>query len=112
MAVYSIRITNKVNEYVDKLETIFAPLFFAIIGAQVDLRGVNLNVLVLSAVIVAIAIITKTCRLWTSLTPISKRQEQVFEGEYWNDRQGRGWYYCGRSRYNIRCFNYKFCLSF
>ena len=46
-------------EYVSKLEIIFAPLFFAIIGAQVDLRGINLNVLFLAGLIVAIAIITK-----------------------------------------------------
>lgn len=59
MAVSSIRVINKISEYVDKLEIIFAPLFFAIIGAQVDLRGVNLSVLVLSVVIVAIAIVTK-----------------------------------------------------
>jgi Kef-type K+ transport system membrane component KefB len=59
MAVSSTRVINKISEYVDKLEIIFAPLFFAIIGAQVDLRGVNLNVLVLSVVIVAIAIVTK-----------------------------------------------------
>jgi Na+:H+ antiporter len=59
MAVASTRVINKVSEYVDKLEIIFAPLFFAIIGAQVDSRGINLNVLLLSAVIVAIAIITK-----------------------------------------------------
>jgi len=59
MAVSSTRVINKVSEYVDKLEIIFAPLFFAIIGAQVDLRGINLDVLFLSAIIVAIAIITK-----------------------------------------------------
>lgn len=59
MAVSSTRVINKVSEYVDKLEIIFAPLFFAIIGAQVDLRGINLNVLFLSAVIVGIAIVTK-----------------------------------------------------
>jgi Kef-type K+ transport system membrane component KefB len=44
---------------VSKLEIIFAPLFFAIIGAQVDLRGININVLYLAGLIVAIAIITK-----------------------------------------------------
>ena len=38
---------------------IFAPLFFAIIGAQVDLRAVNLEILGLSGVIIAIAIVTK-----------------------------------------------------
>jgi Kef-type K+ transport system membrane component KefB len=59
MAVSSTKIIKRVEEYVDKLEIIFAPLFFAIIGAQVDLRGVNINVLVLSGVIVAVAIITK-----------------------------------------------------
>jgi Kef-type K+ transport system membrane component KefB len=59
MAVSSTKIIKRVEEYVDKLEIIFAPLFFGIIGAQVDLRGVDINVLVLSGIIVAVAIITK-----------------------------------------------------
>jgi Kef-type K+ transport system membrane component KefB len=59
MGVSGTKIIKRVEEYVDKLEIIFAPLFFAIIGAQVDLRGVNINVLVLSGVIVAVAIVTK-----------------------------------------------------
>jgi Kef-type K+ transport system membrane component KefB len=59
MAVASSRIIRRVEEYVDKLEIIFAPLFFAIIGAQVDLTGVNLNVLYLSSIIIIIAIVTK-----------------------------------------------------
>ena len=59
MAVASTKLIKRVEEYVEKLEIIFAPLFFAIIGAQVDLRGVNLNVLFLSAVVISIAIFTK-----------------------------------------------------
>jgi Kef-type K+ transport system membrane component KefB len=59
MAVASTRIINQVHEYVDKLQIIFAPLFFAIIGAQVDLRGVNLDVLFLAGIIIAIAVGTK-----------------------------------------------------
>ncbi len=59
MAVASSRIIRRVEEYVDKLEIIFAPLFFAIIGAQVDLTGVNLNVLYLSSIIITVAIVTK-----------------------------------------------------
>src|SRR5690242_20300960 len=59
MAVASTKIIKRVEEYVEKLQIIFAPLFFAIIGAQVDLRGVNLTVLYLSAVVVSIAIFTK-----------------------------------------------------
>jgi Kef-type K+ transport system membrane component KefB len=42
-----------------KLEIIFAPLFFAIIGAQVNLTGINLEVLLLSAVVIAVAIFSK-----------------------------------------------------
>jgi Kef-type K+ transport system membrane component KefB len=59
MAVASTRIIKQVHEYVDKLEIIFAPLFFAIIGAQVDLRGVNIDVLFLAGIIIAIAVVTK-----------------------------------------------------
>jgi Kef-type K+ transport system membrane component KefB len=59
MAVASTRIINQVHEYVDKLQIIFAPLFFAIIGAQVDLRGVNVDVLFLAGIIIAIAVVTK-----------------------------------------------------
>lgn len=59
MAVASTRVIKEVEEYVSKLGIIFAPLFFAIIGAQVDLRGVNIEVLYLSGIIIAIAITTK-----------------------------------------------------
>ncbi|HKR73559.1 MAG TPA: cation:proton antiporter [Candidatus Nitrosocosmicus sp.] len=59
MAVASTRIIKQVEEYAHKLQFIFAPLFFAIIGAQVDLRGVNFDVLVISGIIISIAILTK-----------------------------------------------------
>jgi Kef-type K+ transport system membrane component KefB len=59
MAVASSRVIKQVEEYVSKLGIIFAPLFFAIIGAQVDLRGINFDVLYLAGLIIAIAIITK-----------------------------------------------------
>jgi Kef-type K+ transport system membrane component KefB len=59
MAIASTRLIKQVEEYVHKLQFIFAPLFFAIIGAQVDLRGINLNVLLIAGIIVAIAISTK-----------------------------------------------------
>jgi len=59
MAVASTMVIKQVEEYVSKLGIIFAPLFFAIIGAQVDLRGVNIEVLYLSGIIIAIAVVTK-----------------------------------------------------
>ncbi len=59
MAVASTRAIKQIEEYVGKLEIIFGPLFFAIIGAHVDLRGVNLDVLVLAGIIIAVAVGTK-----------------------------------------------------
>jgi hypothetical protein len=59
MAVASTRLIKRVEEYVDKLEIIFAPLFFAIIGAQVKLTGVNLEVIILSAIIIVVPIVSK-----------------------------------------------------
>jgi len=59
MAVASTRVIKQMEGYVSKLEIIFAPLFFAIIGAQVDLRGINITVLYLTGIIVAVAIATK-----------------------------------------------------
>ena len=59
MAVASTKLVKQVEEYAHKLQFIFAPLFFAIIGAQVDLRGVNTEVLIISVIIIAIAISTK-----------------------------------------------------
>jgi len=59
MAVASTKLIKQVEEYAHKLQFIFAPLFFAIIGAQVDLRGVNIDVLIIAGIIIVIAISTK-----------------------------------------------------
>lgn len=59
MAVTTTRVIKQIEDYVSKLEIIFAPLFFAIIGAQVDLRGINANVLLLAGTITGVAIVTK-----------------------------------------------------
>ena len=59
MAVASTKIIKRVNDFVDKLEIIFAPLFFSIIGAQVNLTGINLEVLLLSGIIIVVAIVSK-----------------------------------------------------
>lgn len=59
MAVASTKVIKQMEHYVEKLQLIFAPLLFAIIGAQVDLHGVNVNILYFSAILVALAIVTK-----------------------------------------------------
>jgi Kef-type K+ transport system membrane component KefB len=50
---------QRVEHYIGKLGLIFAPLFFAIIGAQVDFRGLNVEILLIGAVIIGVAIVTK-----------------------------------------------------
>ncbi|MBA0908965.1 MAG: cation:proton antiporter [Nitrosarchaeum sp.] len=59
MALSATKIFENIRSYIEKMGLIFAPLFFAIIGAQVDLRAVNLEILALSGVIIVLAIVTK-----------------------------------------------------
>ncbi|MHA7734578.1 cation:proton antiporter [Nitrosopumilus sp. S6] len=59
MALSTTKVFEKVENYIGKVGLIFAPLFFAIIGAQVDLRAVDLNILMISGVIIVVAIVTK-----------------------------------------------------
>ncbi|RNJ75713.1 MAG: cation:proton antiporter [Nitrosopumilus sp. H8] len=59
MALSTTKVFEKIENYIGKVGLIFAPLFFAIIGAQVDLRAVDLNILMLSGVIILVAIATK-----------------------------------------------------
>lgn len=59
MALSTTKVFEKVESYVGKIGLIFAPLFFAIIGAQVDFRAVNLEILMLSGILIAIAVATK-----------------------------------------------------
>ncbi len=59
MALSTTKVFEKVENYIGKIGLIFAPLFFAIIGAQVDLRAVDLNILMVSSVVIAVAVVTK-----------------------------------------------------
>ncbi|MEM3143574.1 MAG: cation:proton antiporter [Candidatus Nitrosotenuis sp.] len=59
MALASSKVFDRVEHYISKLGLIFAPLFFAIIGAQVDFRGLNAEILMVGAVIIGVAITTK-----------------------------------------------------
>ncbi|MEK0320122.1 MAG: cation:proton antiporter [Nitrosopumilus sp.] len=59
MALSTSKVFDKIEHYASKIGLIFAPLFFSIIGAQVDLRAVNLEILMLSGVMIVIAVVTK-----------------------------------------------------
>jgi len=76
MALSTTKVFDKIESYVGKIGLIFAPLFFAIIGAQVDLRAVDLNILMLSGIIIVVAIVTKLfgCGLPAMMFLKSKQQ--------------------------------------
>jgi len=59
MALSATKVFEKIEHFISRIGLIFAPLFFAIIGAQVDFRTVNLDILMLSGVVIAIAVATK-----------------------------------------------------
>lgn len=59
MALASTKMLDRVEHYIGKLGLIFAPLFFAIIGAQVDFRGLNFEIILIGAVIIGVGVITK-----------------------------------------------------
>ena len=59
MALSTTKVFEKVENFIGKIGLIFAPLFFAIIGAQVDLRAVDLNILILSGAVIIVAVVTK-----------------------------------------------------
>jgi Kef-type K+ transport system membrane component KefB len=61
MALSSTKLFERVEHYASKLGLIFAPLFFAIIGAQVDFRGIGANpeILIIGAIVIGIAVATK-----------------------------------------------------
>lgn len=59
MALASTKMLDRVEHYIGKLGLIFAPLFFAIIGAQVDFRGLNFEIVLIGAVIIGVGVVTK-----------------------------------------------------
>ncbi len=59
MALSTTKVFKTVEKFAGKIGLIFAPLFFAIIGAQVNFHEVNLEILMLSGLLISIAIITK-----------------------------------------------------
>jgi len=59
MALAGARIAEVMHEFVEKLQFIFRPLFFAVVGSQVDLSGITPSVAILGILLVVTAIVTK-----------------------------------------------------
>lgn len=76
MALASTKVFERVEHYISKLGLIFAPLFFAIIGAQVDFRGINGEILIIAAVIIGVAVTTKLIGCGLPALPFLKNKAQ------------------------------------
>jgi len=59
MGLAGANIAARMREYVEKLELIFRPLFFAVIGAKVNLAGVTPTVALIGVGLIAVAVVTK-----------------------------------------------------
>lgn len=59
MALANTNIREILKDYIDKLSFLFGPMFFTVIGAQVDLSQLDASLLLTGLALIAIAIITK-----------------------------------------------------
>lgn len=59
MALASSRVIARVREYIKKLSTLFAPIFFAVIGAEFNIRALSFEGLGLILILFVVAIISK-----------------------------------------------------
>jgi Kef-type K+ transport system membrane component KefB len=59
MAIAGSRVLGQVKEYIDKINLIFSPIFFAFIGAQLDLFSLREEALLGILILIAIAIVSK-----------------------------------------------------
>ncbi len=59
MAVAGTNVKERIERYANHLEIIFLPLFFVLVGANMDLRGISPELLILIAIIIPVAIVSK-----------------------------------------------------
>lgn len=59
MSIAETKILPTIQEVTEKINFVMAPLFFVVIGAMVDLRGMNVNSLVFAALLIVLAMVGK-----------------------------------------------------
>ena len=87
MALSTTMVFHKLEDFINKIGLIFAPLFFAIIGAAVDFRAVDLNILMLSGIIILVAVATKLFGCGLPAMFFLKNKAQGIS--WWNRRRSR-----------------------
>ncbi|MEM2843169.1 MAG: cation:proton antiporter [Candidatus Bathyarchaeia archaeon] len=59
MALAESHVIAKIKDYIDKLSMIFAPIFFAVIGAQFNIKALTINSIFITLILLAIAVLSK-----------------------------------------------------
>ncbi len=59
MAVAGTKVRERIEGYANHLEIIFLPLFFVLAGANMDLRGISPELLILLVIMIPVAIVSK-----------------------------------------------------
>ncbi len=59
MALAGAQVAKRMQDYVEKLQFIFRPLFFAVIGAQVNLSGLTPELILVGLALILVAVATK-----------------------------------------------------
>ncbi len=59
MALAGAHVAQRMQDYVEKLQFIFRPLFFAVIGAQVNLAGLTPGLVLVGLALILVAVATK-----------------------------------------------------
>lgn len=82
MGLAGSKLAGQVREFVGELKIVLAPLFFAVIGAHVDLRQISEVNLIFLAAVLAVAVLSKIIGCGISATVLLKNRTKGFRIGY------------------------------
>jgi Kef-type K+ transport system membrane component KefB len=59
MALAESHIITRIKEYIEKLAMVFSPIFFAVIGAQFNIKALTMNTVFITIILLSIAVLSK-----------------------------------------------------
>ncbi len=76
MAIASSRLLSRVREYIKRLSTLFAPIFFAVIGAEFNIRALSFEGFGMILILIGVAVVSKLvgCGIPAAVTLKSSRR--------------------------------------
>jgi len=59
MALAESHVITRIKEYTEKLAMVFSPIFFAVIGAQFNIKALTVNTVFITSILLGIAVLSK-----------------------------------------------------